>query len=150
MSADSSMHSMVDESTRRVNPNVVEVLHQSPHYIVINKPPHCVMDDNHDCTVEQLVQRFLVNKSRQKSQTEIEHSRSDDNNNSPPKMYWVHQLDAETSGVLCIGLSSKAAAAASKLLATRQTKKEYVSVVHGHICSLPQHRQAPQWLPLGM
>ena len=64
-------------------------------------------------------------------------------------MYWVHQLDAETSGVLGIALSSKAAAAASKLFATRRTKKEHVSVVHGNVQLAPASTSASV-APIGM
>ena len=87
------------------------------------------MDGNHECTVEQLVQTFLITTRANQNAVDGTGNHTE---TAPPKLYWVHQLDAETSGVLCIALSSNAAAAASKLFATRQTMKEYVSVVHGH------------------
>ena len=44
----------------------------------------------------------------------------------------VHQLDFATSGVLCVALSKKAAAAASRLFESRQTSKLYLALIHGH------------------
>jgi 23S rRNA-/tRNA-specific pseudouridylate synthase/isopenicillin N synthase-like dioxygenase len=44
----------------------------------------------------------------------------------------VHQLDFATSGVLCVALSKKAAAAASRLFESRQTSKLYLALVHGY------------------
>lgn len=89
-----------------------EVLHHSNDYIIINKPAHCVMDGDHACTVEGIVKaKFPQYK----------------------KLFWVHQLDAETSGVLCIALNHIAASAACKLFQSRQVYKEYLCIVYGHV-----------------
>jgi 23S rRNA-/tRNA-specific pseudouridylate synthase len=46
---------------------------------------------------------------------------------------FVHQLDYATSGVLCLGLSKEAAAAACRLFRLRAVQKEYTAIVYGHV-----------------
>jgi len=99
------------EQWASTDPATVQILHQSKHFVVINKPPHCVMDGDHVCTVEKLMKARLQP--------------------TPEKLFWVHQLDAETSGALCIALSHAAASAACKLFEQRHARKEYLSIVHG-------------------
>jgi len=46
---------------------------------------------------------------------------------------FVHQLDYATSGVLCLGRTKEAAAAACRLFRLRAVHKEYAAIVYGHV-----------------
>lgn len=46
---------------------------------------------------------------------------------------FVHQLDYATSGVLCLGSTKEAAAAACQLFRLRAVHKEYAAIVYGHV-----------------
>ncbi|KAM7537520.1 hypothetical protein Aperf_G00000064729 [Anoplocephala perfoliata] len=49
-------------------------------------------------------------------------------------MFWfVHRLDAPTSGLICIAYSQKMASLAGKAFQDRATKKHYLAVVWGHV-----------------
>ncbi|KAL1522071.1 hypothetical protein AB1Y20_021714 [Prymnesium parvum] len=45
----------------------------------------------------------------------------------------VHQLDYATSGVLCFGLSKRAAGTAGRLFEARRVRKWYLALVEGHV-----------------
>lgn len=47
-------------------------------------------------------------------------------------VFLVHRLDRPTSGVVLLGLTSEAAAAASALFRDRQVGKQYLAIVRGH------------------
>jgi 23S rRNA pseudouridine1911/1915/1917 synthase len=47
----------------------------------------------------------------------------------------VNRLDRETSGVILIAKSSETARALGKLWESRQVRKEYVALVHGHVAA---------------
>lgn len=48
-------------------------------------------------------------------------------------VFLVHRLDRPTSGVILLGLSSAAAAVASRLFRERRVSKSYVALVRGHL-----------------
>jgi tRNA pseudouridine65 synthase len=47
-------------------------------------------------------------------------------------VFLIHRLDRPTSGIVLLGLSSEAAAAASRLFRERQVNKTYLALVRGH------------------
>lgn len=49
------------------------------------------------------------------------------------RVRFVHQLDYATSGVLCLGLTKEATAAACRLFRLRAVQKEYAAIVYGHV-----------------
>ncbi|GAB5036284.1 zinc metalloprotease pitrilysin subfamily a, partial [Nannochloropsis oceanica] len=107
---------------RRSEPRTLEeagplkVLYRKHDLLVIDKPPDVRMQGAFVVTVENLVRHYCPL-------------------DAPPSLAlkYIHQLDYATSGVLCLGLSRKAAAATAELFMNRQTEKEYVALVEGHL-----------------
>lgn len=84
------------------------------NFCVVDKPSAVRMDGDFNVTVTKLVEYWqpsLVESS----------------------LKCVHQLDYATSGALCIALNTPAAAMASKAFELRETKKQYLAVVQGHL-----------------
>jgi len=92
------------------------VIFQSSDFVVIDKPVDVRMDGDFDVTVEKLLLSWKL--------PGVE---------SSANIKWVHQLDFATSGVLCVALHRKAAAAASLAFSLRQTKKRYLALIVGHL-----------------
>lgn len=98
----------------------VEILHQSPHYIVVNKRYDLLINSNDpkELTVQtQLRHRFphLVDK-------DVGH-----------EFRFSHRLDFATSGILCISLHKAAAGAFTKCFVKHQVDKYYLALVRGHL-----------------
>ncbi|WP_199555864.1 RluA family pseudouridine synthase [Sandaracinobacteroides hominis] len=117
---------------RELSPEEIEfaqglVIHKSKHALVINKPPGLATQGGTKTTehVDGLLDAL---------QFEAE---------SRPKL--VHRLDKDTSGVLLLARSARAAAYFGKSFATRDTKKLYWAVVAGH----PKLDDALIDLPIG-
>ncbi|XP_023238629.1 RNA pseudouridylate synthase domain-containing protein 1-like [Centruroides sculpturatus] len=96
----------------------LSVLHQSQHYIVVNKEPDIVINtdfpEKHPLTLEnQLFKCFphLVDG----------------------KFRFCHRLDYSTSGAICVAISKHAAREASKAFEKRTVEKYYLALVHGHV-----------------
>ena len=92
------------------------ILFHSSDYVVLDKPVDVRMDGDFDVTVEKLLLSWKL--------PGVE---------SSANIKWVHQLDFATSGVLCVALHRKAAAAASLAFSLRQTKKRYLALLAGHL-----------------
>ena len=90
------------------------LLYESDNFIVLNKPPDIRMNGEFDVTVEKLVMSY----KREVKASELK---------------WIHQLDFATSGVLCVGLNTKAGSIGSLAFQNRLVRKKYVAVVFGHI-----------------
>lgn len=95
----------------------LSVLVANDHFFVIDKPPDVRMDGQFDVTVKKLAMKALR-----------DHPSADIHN-----LKWIHQLDFATSGVLCVGLTRAAAAAASSCFEHREVDKTYVAVLSGHL-----------------
>jgi hypothetical protein len=95
-----------------------EILYQSEHFIVINKPFDLRMNGDFDYTVEKIIMNYLPMKSNEENEIQLK---------------WIHQLDYATSGVLCIGLTKDGASIASAAFANRETKKSYLALVEGYV-----------------
>jgi 23S rRNA-/tRNA-specific pseudouridylate synthase len=108
---DDDQHSQSRASHRTLTDFPVSILSLDEDYCVIDKPHDVRMDGPFPVTVERLVAHWLSSQEGK----------------------WVHQLDFATSGVLCIARNRHAAAAAAASFAQRQTKKEYVAVLQGHV-----------------
>jgi len=92
----------------------IDVVFRDANFIVVNKPFDVVTQaDGSDDTVERIVERVC----------------------SVPKVWFPHQLDYATSGVICLALSSAAAAFAGEHFSGRSARKEYRALVFGHVPS---------------
>jgi 23S rRNA-/tRNA-specific pseudouridylate synthase len=94
------------------------VLQQNDDYLVINKPYDVRMDGDFNVTVEKMLKKWIPNIIKVNE-----------------TMKWVHQLDYATSGVLCIALHRESASLASACFSNRETNKQYLAVLQGHINS---------------
>ncbi len=83
-------------------------------YIVVNKPYDVRMDGAFDLTLQKLLLKWIPNASLE-------------------SLKWVHQLDFATSGVLAVARNREAANLASRAFESRETSKEYLAVVEGHM-----------------
>ncbi|RUS14880.1 pseudouridine synthase [Endogone sp. FLAS-F59071] len=86
---------------------LVPILHHDPDYLIVDKPCDCTIDSVHAHLYSQFPQYS--------------------------KLRNVHQLDYATSGVYCLALTKKAAAAASLLFRARSVRKTYVALLRGHM-----------------
>jgi len=93
---------------------MIDILFQNEHYIVINKPHDVRMDGDFNTTIKSLLVDTFPGTNTE-------------------SFKWVHQLDFATSGALCIAKNREAAALACLAFELRETTKEYIAVVEGHI-----------------
>jgi 23S rRNA-/tRNA-specific pseudouridylate synthase len=92
----------------------IDVLFKDANFIVVNKPFDVVTQaEGSDDTVERIVERVC----------------------GVPKVWFPHQLDYATSGVICLALSAAAAAFAGEHFSGRSARKEYRALVYGHVPS---------------
>jgi 23S rRNA-/tRNA-specific pseudouridylate synthase len=90
----------------------IDVLFRDDNFVVVNKPFDVVTQaEGCEDTVERIVERVC----------------------GVPKVWFPHQLDYATSGVICLALSSAAAAFAGEHFSGRLAKKEYRALVFGHV-----------------
>ncbi len=92
------------------------ILQQNDDYLVINKPHDVRMDGDFNVTVEKMLKKWVPNIIKVNE-----------------TMKWVHQLDYATSGVLCIALNRESASLASVCFSNRETNKQYLAILQGHI-----------------
>jgi tRNA pseudouridine32 synthase / 23S rRNA pseudouridine746 synthase len=90
----------------------IDVVFRDDNFIVVNKPFDLVTQaEGCDDTVERVVERVCA----------------------VPKVWFPHQLDYATSGVICLALSAAAAAFAGEHFSGRSARKEYRALVFGHV-----------------
>jgi 23S rRNA-/tRNA-specific pseudouridylate synthase len=90
------------------------ILHMDEHYILVNKPPNVRMDGDFNVTLQKLLLAWVPNADLS-------------------NIKWVHQLDYATSGIICIARTKPAAGLAVAAFQKRETTKQYLAVVEGHI-----------------
>ena len=90
------------------------VMSISSDFIVVNKPHDVRMDGAFDLTLQKLLLKWIPGASLD-------------------SLKWVHQLDFATSGVLTVARNREAANLASRAFEYRETSKEYLAVVEGHV-----------------
>jgi len=99
----------------------IEIAHKSPHYIIVNKHYDVLINSNSDkdtVTVQTQLRRLypdLVNPR-------LGH-----------EFLFSHRLDFSTSGLLCISVHKKAAAAVTKCFVKKQVDKYYLAILRGHL-----------------
>ncbi len=93
----------------------ISILWSDEHYVVVRKPAGLLV---HRSPIAKEVQDVLLQRLR---------------NQLKQRIYLIHRLDRPTSGALLVGLSSEAAHKAVTLFETRQTRKEYLAIIRGHL-----------------
>lgn len=102
---------MTDRAARTVLP----ILYQDEFYVAVAKPAGMFV---HRTEMDRRVREVVVQTVRDQLRQPV---------------FLVHRLDRPTSGIVLLGLSSEAAAAASELFRKRQVSKTYVALVRGHL-----------------
>jgi tRNA pseudouridine65 synthase len=97
-----------------VSKPLLTVLYQDEHFVAVCKPAGMFV---HRTEMDRRVRDVVVQTLRDQLQQPV---------------FLIHRLDRPTSGVVLLGLSSEAAAAASELFRTRQIAKQYLAIVRGH------------------
>jgi 23S rRNA-/tRNA-specific pseudouridylate synthase len=114
------------------------VLLETPEVVVIDKPHDVAMDGERaspdELTVERWVHRYLTEYLAEP----LPEGASIAQGGGKPldrqkRLKFVHQLDYATSGVLVLAFSRDVAAALAHCFEFRQTRKEYVALVHGWV-----------------
>ena len=95
-----------------------KIIHESDHYIVINKPSNLIMHPGAGCKNGTLANGLLLKFPELKK---------------IPRAGIVHRLDKDTSGVLLIARTEKFRNYFIKLLQERKIDKEYEAVVVGEV-----------------
>ena len=99
-----------DESMNGLLP----VLYQDNEFIAVDKPTGMFV---HRTAIDWSVRDVLLQTLRDQIQQSV---------------FLIHRLDRPTSGIVLVGLSSEAAAAASRLFRERQVSKTYLALVRGY------------------
>ena len=90
------------------------LLHIDSNYVVVAKPAGVRMDGDFDVTLQKLLLSWVPGSSLS-------------------TLKWVHQLDYATSGILCVARNKAAAGLASAAFESRETSKQYLAVLEGHV-----------------
>ena len=117
----SSSQSDLQAATDRGGPRCISdvskdecLLSVDENFVVVAKPHDVRMDGEFDITLQKLLLSWVPISTLS-------------------TLKWVHQLDYATSGVLCVARHKKAAAMAQLAFTDRETTKQYLAVVEGHI-----------------
>lgn len=91
----------------------LDIIYEDQSLVIVNKPSGLLtIPDRHD-TKKTNVQDILARRY--------------------DKIYTVHRLDRETSGIICFARTAEAHAAMSQLFQERKVQKKYLAVVLGNI-----------------
>eukprot|EP00758_Cryptobia_borreli_P004490 Tbor_TRINITY_DN4408_c0_g2::TRINITY_DN4408_c0_g2_i1::g.7924::m.7924 len=113
-----------------------QILHQNEEMIVINKPAGIPMDGSeHPVTVEKWVNSSpeLADYLSQPLPKGNRHDNGGTGNQGPTQkqLKFVHQLDAPTSGLLCLAFGRDMASRMAHCFQLRYTKKTYCAILEG-------------------
>lgn len=103
------------------SPHLRIMHHTRGRYLIVGKPADVRIDGDFIHTVEKLAMRYLKD--------------ADDVTVEGFSPRFVQRLDYATSGTLLIALGRIAAGVAATQFERRDVYKEYVALVHGHLCS---------------
>jgi 23S rRNA pseudouridine1911/1915/1917 synthase len=101
---------------RDVNP-LFPIVHEDPDLLVVNKPADLVCHPSKDGELSSLIGRVRLHLG------------------SDARPHLVNRLDRETSGVILVAKSDTAARELRRIWETRQVRKDYLAIVHGHVAA---------------
>lgn len=110
-------------------PHGVEIVYLDPHLIVIDKPETLLSVDD-DGKTGVSVHRILKEFFRKK------------------KVFVIHRLDKETSGLMMFATEQKAYEKLKEMMRDRKIRRDYMAIVEGQ-CPHKKWRQINYLLPLG-
>jgi 23S rRNA pseudouridine1911/1915/1917 synthase len=93
-----------------------EIIHEDAELLVINKPADLVCHPSKNGEMSSLIGRVRLHLG------------------GDARPHLVNRLDRETSGVTLVAKTDSAARELRQLWEKRDVRKEYVAIVHGHVC----------------
>jgi 23S rRNA pseudouridine1911/1915/1917 synthase len=93
-----------------------DIIHEDDELLVINKPADLVCHPTKGDEYSSLISRVRLHLG------------------ADAKPHLVNRLDRETSGVTLVAKTAVVAGELGKLWEARVVEKEYVAIVHGHVC----------------
>jgi len=99
---------------------VLNVLHEDPDLLVVNKPAGLVCHPTKNGEMSSLIGRARLYLDSRPGTQDL-------------KPYMVNRLDRETSGIVLIAKNPATAGEIGKVLESRAVQKEYLAIVHGHV-----------------
>lgn len=99
----------------------IEIVHKSPHYIIVNKHYDVLINSNSDkdtITVQTQLRRLYPDLANPMLGHEF---------------LFSHRLDFSTSGLLCIAVHKQAAAAVTRCFVEKLVDKYYLAILRGHL-----------------
>jgi 23S rRNA-/tRNA-specific pseudouridylate synthase len=97
---------------------ILEILHQSANFIVINKKPDILINSNDKS--KKTVQSILKKQFPELAEDRLVHD-----------FYFTHRLDFATSGILCIPTNKKACSEIQEVFEQQKSSKYYLALVRG-------------------
>jgi len=106
---------------RQVVEKLFEIIFEDNDLLVVNKPAGLVCHPTKNGEMSSLIgrARLHLNSSPQPLDT---------------KPYLINRLDRETNGVVLIAKNPETAGELGKSMENRRVHKEYLTLVHGHVC----------------
>jgi 23S rRNA pseudouridine1911/1915/1917 synthase len=108
-----------------------QIIHENECLLVINKPAGLVCHPTKADVYSSLISRVRLHLSRAAGGSSEDPGVAE----SPVHPHLVNRLDRETSGVVMVAKSDDAARELRRLWESREVRKEYTAIVHGHLVS---------------
>jgi 23S rRNA pseudouridine1911/1915/1917 synthase len=102
----------------RAEPVPLQVVHEDPHLLVLNKPPGLVVHPAAGNWSGTLLNGLLAHHAAAAGL---------------PRAGIVHRLDKDTSGLMVVGKTLAAVTALSRAIAAREVHRQYLALVHGNV-----------------
>jgi 23S rRNA pseudouridine1911/1915/1917 synthase len=102
---------------------MIDIIHEDEELLVINKPAGLVCHPTKSGEYSSLIGRVRLYLASQSARHEF----------ASTSAHLVNRLDRETSGVVIVAKSARAAGGLGKIWETRAVRKEYRALVHGHL-----------------
>jgi 23S rRNA pseudouridine1911/1915/1917 synthase len=100
---------------------LLNIVNEDSDLLVVNKPADLVCHPTKGDEYSSLISRARLYLQRQSPQAGAPHL--------------IHRLDRETSGLVLLAKNPVAARELGKVWETREVRKEYLAIVHGHVAA---------------
>lgn len=105
-----------------------EIIYEDSSLLVVHKPADLVCHPTKGDEYSSLISRARLYLRRK---DDLPESHSQPTIDCQPHL--IHRLDRETSGVVVIAKNPAAARDLGRIWETREVRKEYIAIVHGHV-----------------
>jgi 23S rRNA pseudouridine1911/1915/1917 synthase len=120
---------------------LLNIIHESADLLVVHKPAGLVCHPTKGDEYSSLISRARLYLRRDEFHESHSPSQSASSIQYPassilqplPSPHLIHRLDRETSGLVVIAKNPIAARELGRIWETREVRKEYLAIVHGHV-----------------